>query len=194
MERLGGHLLRSPPVRPSLARGGGASDECLAGDRSIVHLASREDEGGPAARACLRLQRRRGAAGSQGSGGTDRGAARRRRGRPDTTTIRCLVERLGQRYREAFVTRIRETTIVEAPVEDVWNVVSDPRNLPRWNKHIIEVHDLPEEGLEPGSRYWTELGGAGVVFRVRAQVEEFDPPRYSRIRLDGPLDAIVQTW
>jgi uncharacterized protein YndB with AHSA1/START domain len=101
---------------------------------------------------------------------------------------------LGQRYREAFVTRIRETTIVEAPVEDVWNVVSDPRNLPQWNKHIIEVHDVPEEGLEAGSRYWTELGGAGVVFRVRAEVEELDPPRYSRIRLSGPLDAIVQTW
>jgi uncharacterized protein YndB with AHSA1/START domain len=105
-----------------------------------------------------------------------------------------VVERVGQRYREAFVTRIRETVIVEAPVEDAWNVVSDPRNLPRWNKHITDVHDVPEDGLKPGSRYWTELGGAGFHFRVRAQVEEWEPPRYSRIRLSGPLDAIVHTW
>ena len=101
---------------------------------------------------------------------------------------------MGERYGEARVTRIRESTIVDAPVEDVWNVVSDPRNLPRWNKHIVAVHDVPEETLEPGSRYWTEIGGAGVQFQVRAQVEEIDPPRYSRIRLSGPLDAEVQTW
>jgi uncharacterized protein YndB with AHSA1/START domain len=105
-----------------------------------------------------------------------------------------VVERLGERYGEARVTRIRESIIVDAPVEEVWSVVSDPRNLPRWNKHIVAVHDVPDEGLEEGARYWTELGGAGVHFRVGAQVEEFDPPRYSRIRLSGPLDAVVQTW
>ena len=92
------------------------------------------------------------------------------------------------------MTRIRESTLVDAPVEEVWSVVSDPRNLPRWNRHIVDVHDVPEDGLQPGSRYWTEIGGAGVHFRVRAQVEELDPPRYSRIRLSGPLDAVVQTW
>ena len=92
------------------------------------------------------------------------------------------------------MTRIRESTIVDAPVEEVWSVVSDPRNLPRWNKHIVAVHDVPEDGLQPGSRYWTEIGGGGVHFQVRAQVEELDSPRYSRIRLSGPLDAVVQTW
>ncbi|HKX24831.1 MAG TPA: hypothetical protein VJP08_00805, partial [Actinomycetota bacterium] len=34
----------------------------------------------------------------------------------------------------------------------------------------------------------------GVRFRINAQVEEADPPRYSKIRLTGPLEAIVQTW
>jgi uncharacterized protein YndB with AHSA1/START domain len=105
-----------------------------------------------------------------------------------------VVERLGERYGEARVTRIRESIIVDAPVEEVWSVVSDPRNLPRWNKHIVAVDDVPDDGLKEGARYWTELGGAGVHFRVGAQVEEFDPPRYSRIRLSGPIDADVQTW
>lgn len=92
------------------------------------------------------------------------------------------------------MTRIRESIIVDAPVEEVWSIVSDPRNLPRWNKHIVAVHDVADDGLKEGARYWTELGGAGVAFRVRAQVEELEPPRYSRIRLSGPLDAVVQTW
>jgi ligand-binding SRPBCC domain-containing protein len=105
-----------------------------------------------------------------------------------------VVERVGERYREALVTRIRETVTVEAPPDDVWNVISDPRNLPRWNKHILAVHDVPEEGLTTGTRYWTEIGGAGVRFRVRADVQELRPPRYARIKLTGPLDAVVQTW
>lgn len=92
------------------------------------------------------------------------------------------------------MTRIRQSTLVDAPVDEVWSVVSDPRNLPRWNKHIVAVHDVPDDGLGPDARYWTEIAGAGVHFRVRAHVEELDPPRYSRIRLSGPIDALVQTW
>lgn len=92
------------------------------------------------------------------------------------------------------MTRIRETTIVDAPPDEVWSVVSDPRNLPRWNKHIHSVQDVPDNGLEPGSRYWTEIHAGGVKIRVRADVEEIRPSRYSRIKLTGPIEATVQTW
>lgn len=103
------------------------------------------------------------------------------------------MERLVQRYGEA-VTRIREHTLVDAPPEDVWDTISDPRNLPRWNKHILAVHDPPENGLKPGARYWTEMGGFGLRFRVRAEVLEIEAPRYSRVKLSGPIEATVQTW
>lgn len=105
-----------------------------------------------------------------------------------------MVEWLDERYREAPVTRIRESLTVEASPDDVWTIVSDPTNLPRWNRHILAVHDVPENGLEAGSRYWTEMGGFGARFRVRAEVEEIRPPRYSRVRLSGPVEATVQTW
>jgi uncharacterized membrane protein len=92
------------------------------------------------------------------------------------------------------MTQIRESAFVDAPPDEVWAVVSDPRNLPRWNRYIRSVHGVPENGLNKGDRYWTEMGGFGVRFRISAQVEEVDPPRYSKIRLTGPLEAIVQTW
>lgn len=101
---------------------------------------------------------------------------------------------VGQRYRGAIVSRIRESLIVEAPPEEVWEVVADPRNLPRWNRFIRSVRDVPENGLRAGSRYSTVLGGLGVSVKVRAVVEELEPPRYSRVRLTGPLDAVVTTW
>ncbi len=101
---------------------------------------------------------------------------------------------MGERYGEAPLTRIRETTIVDASPEDVWAVISDPNNLPSWNRHIVAVHDVPDGGLAPGSAYWTEIGGLGARIRVRADVEEVRTPRYSRVRLSGPVEAIVQTW
>jgi uncharacterized membrane protein len=92
------------------------------------------------------------------------------------------------------LSRISESLVVEASPEEVWDVVADPRNLPRWNRFIRSVRDVPENGLRAGSKYWTVLGGLGVSVKVRADVEEIEPPRYSRVRLSGPLDAVVTTW
>jgi carbon monoxide dehydrogenase subunit G len=91
------------------------------------------------------------------------------------------------------VSRISESIEVDASPGDVWTVIADPRNLPRWNRFIRSVHDVPRNGLRAGARYWTELGGLGVTVKVRATVEEIDPPRYSRVRLTGPIDAVVTT-
>jgi uncharacterized protein YndB with AHSA1/START domain len=102
---------------------------------------------------------------------------------------------MGQRYGWApIMTTVRQWVTVDAPPEDVWRVVSDPRNLPRWNRYIREVENAPEDGLRKGTRYTTRMGVGGVTFRVNASVEEVDPPRYSQIRLTGPLDAVVRTW
>ena len=89
---------------------------------------------------------------------------------------------------------VRQWIVVEASPQDVWDTVSNPRHLPRWNRYIRSVHDVPENGLRKGASYWTEMRVMGVTFRVKAQVEELDPPRFSRVRLSGPLEATVRTW
>ena len=89
---------------------------------------------------------------------------------------------------------VRASEIVEASPESVWEIISDPRNLPRWNQHIKKVTGVPEDGLKPGSRYTTSLRTVGVPFDVDAEVLKIDPPRYAEIRLTGPLEATVRTW
>jgi uncharacterized protein YndB with AHSA1/START domain len=89
---------------------------------------------------------------------------------------------------------VRASEIVEASPEGVWEIISDPRNLPRWNQHIKKVSGVPENGLKPGSKYTTSLRLVGVPFDVHAEVVKIEPPRYSEIRLTGPLDAVVRTW
>jgi uncharacterized protein YndB with AHSA1/START domain len=80
---------------------------------------------------------------------------------------------------------------VDAPPEAVWEVVSDPRNLPHWDRHIVRVTGVPETGLVEGLRYVTEMRFMAFHARVRAEVLEWDPPRRATIRLTGILDATV---
>jgi len=82
---------------------------------------------------------------------------------------------------------------IEATPEEVWKIVSDPRNLPKWDRHILSVSGVPDDGLTEGARYTTELKMLGVKGTVEAEVLEMDPPKHSRIRLRGLLDATVQT-
>lgn len=92
------------------------------------------------------------------------------------------------------MTVIRQSTVIDARPEEVWKIISDPRNLPRWNSLIKDVHGAPPDGLKPGDRYSTELGILGVKIKVAARVLETDPPRSAMIRLTGPLEATVRTW
>jgi uncharacterized protein YndB with AHSA1/START domain len=81
---------------------------------------------------------------------------------------------------------------VEAPPERAWEIASDPRNLPQWDKHIVRV-DLPQGGMQLGATYDVVMGMMGVQTTVRATVLEWEPPWRSRVRLEGLLSATVTT-
>jgi uncharacterized protein YndB with AHSA1/START domain len=90
------------------------------------------------------------------------------------------------------VTTVEYSVEVDASPQRVWEQVSDPRNLPHWDKHIVGVR-LPPSGLAPGVRYEVVMGFLVVRATVRAEVLEWEPPWRSRLRLRGPLDATVTT-
>lgn len=90
------------------------------------------------------------------------------------------------------MTTVEVSVEVDAPPERVWQLVSDPRNLPHWDKHILDVR-LPEEGLVPGARYEVVMGFLLVRTTIRAEVLEWEPPWRSSVRLEGPLSATVVT-
>jgi uncharacterized protein YndB with AHSA1/START domain len=89
--------------------------------------------------------------------------------------------------------RTRVAVDVDAPPEEVWRIVADPRNLPRWDRHIARVTGVPAGGLKKGSRYSTEVRFLGVRAPVEAEVLEIDPPREALVRLSGLLDATIHT-
>ena len=102
-----------------------------------------------------------------------------------------MVARLGLRDGVAPVTLVEFDIVIDAPPEEVWEVISDPRNLPHWNRHIVRVDGVPADGLHEGTRYTTEMRFMAFRTTVEGDVLEWDPPRRSKIRLTGLLDATV---
>ena len=91
------------------------------------------------------------------------------------------------------MSRARVAVEVQASPEDVWKVIADPRNLPRWDRHITRVEGVPPDGLSEGSQYSTQVRFMGVAASVDAKVLEIDPPHYAKVRLRGLMDATVET-
>jgi len=90
------------------------------------------------------------------------------------------------------VTTVEFSVEVDATPEDAWDVAADPRNLPRWDRHIASVA-VPEGEIRPGSTYTVTMAFMAVHADVRCTVLEWEPPWRARIRLAGLLDATVTT-
>jgi hypothetical protein len=80
-----------------------------------------------------------------------------------------------------------------ATPDQAWAVVSDPRNLPHWDRHIVSVEGVPTGGLDEGLRYVTVMRFLGMRARVACEVVRWKPPLESVLQLSGPLDATVST-
>ncbi len=91
------------------------------------------------------------------------------------------------------MTLVRVSVVIDATPKEVWAVVSDPRNLPHWDRHIETIEGIPRDGLSPGATYTTVVRFMGIRAREQAEVLEWSPPAHARIRLTGILDATVDS-
>jgi len=90
------------------------------------------------------------------------------------------------------VTTVECSVEIDATPNEVWEVTSDPRNLPHWDRHIIGV-SLPKGGLAKGAVYTVRMQFVAVRATIHAEVVEWEPPWRAVIRLGGVLDATLTT-
>jgi carbon monoxide dehydrogenase subunit G len=90
------------------------------------------------------------------------------------------------------MTTVQFSIEVDAPPQDVWEVASDPANLPQWDRHIIRVR-LPDGGVTPGVHYEVDMGFMAIQTTVRIEVEEWEPPWRSIIKMEGLVEARITT-
>jgi Polyketide cyclase / dehydrase and lipid transport len=74
----------------------------------------------------------------------------------------------------------RQQALIEAPLQDVWDVVGDPREYPRWAVDVVEVTGLAE--VAPDAEFQqvskTPLGNDETTF----QIEALDDMREIKLR------------
>jgi uncharacterized membrane protein len=92
------------------------------------------------------------------------------------------------------MTTVEASVEVDAPADRAWEVVSDPTNLPQWDRHIVGVDGVPAEGLEVGTEYRVHLRFMAVRAVIFAKVLEIRHNEYARLRLRGIVEATVENW
>jgi carbon monoxide dehydrogenase subunit G len=91
------------------------------------------------------------------------------------------------------MTVVTERVEVNAPPACVWQVVSDPRNLPMWDRHITGVRGVPRGGVRDGTEYTTEIRFMGFTTHIHARVLALEDEHYAKIQLSGLMDGVVET-
>jgi uncharacterized protein YndB with AHSA1/START domain len=90
--------------------------------------------------------------------------------------------------------RIAGEVTIKAPVAEVFDLVADERNEPRYNPRIVRAEKVTEGPVGPGARFVAEPKGAGRRGEMTMTILEYDRPHRlhnvvdsSYMRVDGTL-------
>jgi uncharacterized protein YndB with AHSA1/START domain len=87
---------------------------------------------------------------------------------------------------------LREQALIEAPVEEVWELLADPARFPEWSADSIEVTGLPTR-IEKGSTYQqTGPGPFGTRLTTTFEVAELD--ELHEIKLQCQASGYYSHW
>ena len=77
---------------------------------------------------------------------------------------------------------VAQSVEIDAPIEEVWDLVMDPHRLGEWVTIHREVTEVPGGELKKGSRFRQEMRLKGVPLKVRWEVTECRRPWRARWR------------
>jgi proline iminopeptidase len=108
-----------------------------------------------------------------------------------TTLTGSGMQGLGGRIAMAHIAG--EITI-DAPVDEVFDMVADERNEPRYNPRIVRAEKVSEGSVGRGARFVAEPKGMGSKGEMTLEIVEYDRPRRLRnlvrssyMQVDGTL-------
>ncbi len=84
--------------------------------------------------------------------------------------------------------------MIDAPIEEVFDLVADERIEPRYNPRIVRAEKLSEGPVGMGARFVAQPKGMGAKGRMTLEIVEYDRPhrlhnivRSSYMQVDGTL-------
>ena len=84
---------------------------------------------------------------------------------------------------------ISQSIVIDAPIEEVWDLIMDPERLGDWVTIHRSVSDVPASALTTGSRFQQRMRLKGVPLKVRWEVVECSRPRRARWHGDAAAGA-----
>lgn len=92
------------------------------------------------------------------------------------------------------MTHITGQVTIEAPIDEVFDMVADERNEPRYNPRIVRAEKVGEGPIGTGSRFAATPKGMGAKGEMTVEIVDYDRPhrlhnvvRSSYLRVDGNL-------
>jgi carbon monoxide dehydrogenase subunit G len=76
--------------------------------------------------------------------------------------------------------RISGEVTIDAPVEEVFDLVADERNEPRYNPRIVRAEKVSEGPVSRGARFVAEPKGMGAKGQMTLEVLQYDRPHRLR--------------
>jgi carbon monoxide dehydrogenase subunit G len=76
--------------------------------------------------------------------------------------------------------RFDATTVIDRPIEEVFNFLADGTNDPKFSPRVLEISKTSDGPVGVGTVYASTVKDAGVKTSREFKITEFDPPR--RIR------------
>jgi hypothetical protein len=100
----------------------------------------------------------------------------------------------GREGRNNAVVHISGEVTIDAPVEEVFDMVADERNEPRYNPRILRAEKVSKGPVGRGARFVAVPKGVGASGKMTLEVLEYDRPhrlhnvvRSSYMHVDGTL-------
>lgn len=84
---------------------------------------------------------------------------------------------------------VKQSIVIAAPIEQVWEVVMDPSRLGEWVSIHRSAREVPDGNLTAGSTFKQEMRLKRVPLKVRWEVTECEPPRRATWRGEAAAGA-----
>ncbi len=75
---------------------------------------------------------------------------------------------------------VHHEIVIDAPIEQVWETIMDPRRLRDWVTIHKSVENFPRPPLRRGATMDQAMSVRGITFRVHWRLVELEPPRLAR--------------
>jgi uncharacterized protein YndB with AHSA1/START domain len=84
---------------------------------------------------------------------------------------------------------VKQSIEIDAPIQEVWDLVMDPDRLGEWVSIHEDVFDVPAGGLKKGDTFGQRMKLKGVPLKVSWEVVECEAPTRARWQGDAKAGA-----